>query len=139
MSDVEVIRKKMSEIEEYAKTLRYLYKLGKRHIKSDKIIKGATERYLFLIMQATIDLAGAVVKYEKLGKPISYGEAFELLASNQIIDDPLAERLKQMVGARNILVHEYAKFKLDIILDELPQNLRDISLFLRKLKKHFMI
>jgi len=39
---------------------------------------------------------------------MSYSDAFEVLKENRIIDEKLAERLKETANFRNFLVHRYA-------------------------------
>ena len=57
--------------------------------------------------QATIDLAAHVVATEGYGLPGAVGEAFSLLEQHAVIEPVLADRLRKMVGFRNIAVHDY--------------------------------
>ena len=56
--------------------------------------------------QATIDLATHVVTTEGFGLPDSVSASFTMLSKHEIIDDALAERLRKMVGFRNVAVHD---------------------------------
>ena len=46
-----------------------------------------------------------------------------------MIDAELAARLKAMVGFRNVLVHEYRKRDLNILLDVVEHRLDDLLRF----------
>lgn len=57
--------------------------------------------------QASIDMAMYVVARDHLGVPQDSADAFRLLAQAGRLDAPLAERLRRMVGFRNVALHEY--------------------------------
>lgn len=65
--------------------------------------------------EACIDLAMHVVSVRKLGIPQSSRDAFELLHSARLIDGNLSNRLKAMIGFRNIAVHDYQTLNLEIV------------------------
>jgi len=66
-------------------------------------------------IQQTIDLGAYIVKKYKLGIPKSSKEIFEILEKERIIDENLSKNLQNMVGFRNLAIHEYTKLKLEII------------------------
>lgn len=64
-------------------------------------------------VEATIDIAMYIVSAKKLGIPKSSRDAFEVLFLNEIIDEDLLNKLRNMIGFRNIAVHNYQKLNLD--------------------------
>ena len=54
-----------------------------------------------------------------------------MLNEVDLIDDTLAGRLKAMVGFRNILVHEYRRLDLDIMMGVIEGRLDDLLEFAR--------
>lgn len=74
-----------------------------------------------------------IVAEKNLGLPQSSRQAFELLYENNIIDKELAERLKAMVGFRNIAVHDYQSINLHILQKIIEIHLGDFELFTEKL------
>ena len=58
-------------------------------------------------IQATIDIACALVSRHNLGYPDSYADCFRILRRHDVLSNELVERLIQAVGMRNVLVHEY--------------------------------
>ncbi len=62
--------------------------------------------------EVAIDLAMHVIRGRHLGVPQDSREAFNLLQSNGLLDQALADSLKRMVGFRNIAVHEYTSGSL---------------------------
>ena len=73
MTSVDILKRKLSQIKKYFSILKPLRKYEKEKIENDEIIYGAVERYLYLLSQATIDFAEAVISYSNLRKPGSYG------------------------------------------------------------------
>ncbi|WP_052519645.1 type VII toxin-antitoxin system HepT family RNase toxin [Archangium violaceum] len=65
--------------------------------------------YLILAVEECRDLAEHLIAENAWGAPESAGEEFELLAQKGVIDAALARRMRQAVGLRNLLVHEYAE------------------------------
>lgn len=59
--------------------------------------------------EASIDASMHLVRVKKLGGPQESREAYDMLCEADIIEAPLRDRLKTMVGFRNIAVHDYRK------------------------------
>lgn len=83
--------------------------------------------------EAAIDAAMHLVRIKKLGLPQDSREAFDFLHAAGIIDPALCERLKAMVGFRNVAVHDYRKLNLDVVRHILESRLGDFSAFGRVL------
>jgi uncharacterized protein YutE (UPF0331/DUF86 family) len=76
-------------------------------------------------IQAAIDLAAHVVASRSYGLPASTAEVFTLLERQGLLEPGLADRLRRMVGFRNIAVHEYRKIDPDIVAAILDRHLGD--------------
>lgn len=135
MSNLKVIENKKSAVRKYLKILQRYRNRSKKDIEGDIDIKGAVERYLYLAVQSTIDLAEAIIAYKNFRKPTTMSEAFYILNEEDFISDKLAGRLARMVGFRNIIVHDYEKIDYDIVLDVLQNKLKDIETFLKEISK----
>jgi uncharacterized protein YutE (UPF0331/DUF86 family) len=79
--------------------------------------------------EASIDAAMHLVRVRKLGVPQDSREAFDLLREANIISPLLCDRLKAMVGFRNIAVHDYRKLNMEIIKSILETRLDDFHTF----------
>ena len=79
--------------------------------------------------EASIDLAMHLVASKGLGIPQSSREAFDLVQQAGIIDVHLAQKLKAMVGFRNIAVHNYQVVNLGIVQGIIEKNLADLLKF----------
>ena len=56
---------------------------------------------------ATLDLANMLIRKRRLGIPSESRESFVILMREKVIAPELADRLKKMVGFRNLAVHQY--------------------------------
>ncbi len=81
------------------------------------------------LCQAAIDIAMHIIAEFEFGVPQSSREAFFILEKEEIIDKDMAEKLKAMVGFRNLAVHDYQELKLKIIQSIIEKNLNDIKEF----------
>jgi uncharacterized protein YutE (UPF0331/DUF86 family) len=123
---MDVVLNKKESLERCIRQIRLYYALPselpfeKDHLKQDAIAAN-----LQRIAELAIDIANHLIKKRKLGLPKESKESFEILAESRIIPDALAAKLKGMVGFRNILVHEYRKLDLGILIDVIENRLDD--------------
>ena len=73
----------------------------------------------------TIDLANMLIRRRKLGIPSESRESFQILAREKLLDQDLANRLKRMVGFRNLAVHQYRELDLGIVESVIRKDLDD--------------
>ena len=88
-------------------------------------------------VQAVIDLATHVVASEGLGLPDTIKGNFHLLWESEIMDKDLAVKMENMVGFRNIAVHDYRFLNGDILKSILGKNIKDLEEFYTKILKYF--
>lgn len=79
--------------------------------------------------EASIDLAMHLVALKGLGIPQSSRDAFVFLQQAGIVDEDLSQKLKAMVGFRNIAVHNYQAVNLGIVQGIIDKNLADLLKF----------
>ncbi len=77
--------------------------------------------------EASIDLAMHIVKERKLGVPKTSRDGFNLLQEAKLIDANLANSLMNMVGFRNIAVHDYQALDLNILEAILEKHIDDFK------------
>ena len=79
--------------------------------------------------EACIDLAMYLVSDRNLGLPQSSRDAFQLLQNHGLIDSDLCNRMKAMVGFRNIAVHDYQTIDTAILQSIIDHHLGDFRTF----------
>ena len=70
-----------------------------------------------------------IVRVQRLGVPQETRDAFVLLEQAQVVDATLANRMKKMVGSRNVAIHAYQKLNLDIVRNIIATHLDDFLAF----------
>jgi len=124
----DVIYNKVEIIERCFKRINEVYDNNtenlKDYTKQDSIILNIQR-----ICEACIDLAMHIVSEKKLGIPQNSRDAFEVLCSNGMINIDLMNKLKAMVGFRNIAVHNYQAINLKIVQAIIEKHLGDIREF----------
>lgn len=126
-----VVENKISAVKKYLNTLQRYKKYSAKEIKEDVDICGAVEHYLYLAVQATIDLADAYIALKEYRKPTTMSENFDILQEEGVIDLKLTEQLVKMTGFRNIIAHNYEKIDYNVVHDILHNRTKDIRKFLR--------
>lgn len=76
--------------------------------------------------EAAIDMAMHVIAVRRLGIPQDARSAFDILAVERLIERPLADRMKAMVGFRNIAVHDYQQLQIAILKRVIEERLEDV-------------
>lgn len=125
----DVILNKITTIERCVNRIHEVYEGNPENLKDftkqDSIILNIQRA-----CEASIDLAMHIVSERKLGVPKASREGFKLLQEAHIIDSSLAKTLMNMVGFRNIAVHDYQALKVDIleaILDKHIDNFKQFT------------
>lgn len=133
MTDHDLIEKLLAFIETCVAELRGQAQLDR--IDADVRERRFVEHTLQLAIQAALDAASHVVSDERLGEPATNRELFELLASAGWLDRALMERLRRMVGMRNVLVHGYAKVDPEQLRRAITSDLGDLLEFVASLRR----
>lgn len=87
------------------------------------------------LSEAAIDIAMHLVAELELGVPQSSRDAFQFLVENELIKEKVSEKLKAMVGFRNIAVHEYQKLNLKIVEAIIENEIKEVRNFSEKMLK----
>lgn len=139
MTDLSTIENKISLVKKYLKILKGYRKYSRNEIENDVNIRGMVERYLYLAIQASIDLAEATISFKNFRKPTTLSENFYILEEEKIIRNEMREEMRKLVGLRNVLTHEYQKINYDIVYDVLQNRLKNIEEFITIIKKNLKI
>lgn len=98
-------------------------------LATDLTLRAATERWLQVAIEACIDVAQHVCVDREWTPPVSARGAFATLAAHGLIDGPLARRLGQAAGLRNLLVHDYADVQVELLARVVREDLDDLRIF----------
>jgi uncharacterized protein YutE (UPF0331/DUF86 family) len=109
-------------------------------IESDSFEKDIEKQWalrygLFESIQIVIDISCHLVSKHNLGSRKNYRDCIDALESFNYLSTPLANTIRQMIGLRNILIHEYVK--IDILkLRDFLSHLSDFDDFSQAVAPH---
>lgn len=83
--------------------------------------------------EATIDIAMYIISNRKLGIPQTKKEAFKKLEDNNIISREMSKNMQNMIGFRNIAVHDYKEIDEEILKEVIENHLEDLIEFARQM------
>ena len=129
----DVILNKISNIERCLNRIKEEYQGKENKFRSDLAVQDSVLLNLQRACESCIDLSNYIIKKNKLGMPQTSRESFEILVQTNIIDAALADKMKRMVGFRNIAIHEYHSLNLNIIESIVQNDLNDFQLFTSKI------
>ncbi len=86
--------------------------------------------------EAALDMGMHIIRREHLGLTQSARDTFTLLEQAAWISAASADRMRRMVGFRNIAVHDYQALQLPITLNILGHHLDDFLDFSGQMLRH---
>ncbi len=127
----DVLFNKAAAIERAVGRVREEHASDDRNLLENQTRQDAIILNLQRACETSIDAAMHLVRVHRLGIPQETREAFELLLTAGLIDPGLADRMKKMVGFRNVAIREYQKLNLDIVRRIVADHLDDFLAFAR--------
>ncbi|HLM30115.1 MAG TPA: DUF86 domain-containing protein [Solirubrobacterales bacterium] len=137
MVDAERLEARLERLERLLEQLEQARGAGLEVYLADEGLRAATERRVQLAIQACIDIGAQLVSEVSARPPTDYADVFFSLAESGVLDRPLAERLGQAAGLRNLLVHAYLDLddrRVFASLDHL-EDLRELAVVAERLAR----
>jgi uncharacterized protein YutE (UPF0331/DUF86 family) len=125
----DVLLNKAAAIERAVRRVREEYAGDDRNLLHDRTRQDAIILNLQRACESSIDAAMHLVRVRRLGVPQETREAFVLLEQAHVLEPQLADRLKKMVGFRNVAVHDYQTLNLEIVRRIVVNHLDDFLAF----------
>jgi uncharacterized protein YutE (UPF0331/DUF86 family) len=122
----------LRRLERFNKGIEILEELKnyrKENFCEDLKVLSMAERNLQVCAEFIVDLSAYVLSKLGVGAPETYREVVERVHAVDIIDEGLKQKLFDVVGPRNIIVHMYADVRAELIyenLDDLISTLKNL-------------
>lgn len=129
--NVEMVRDRAREIRESLGKIRAYAAHSDADFFADERNLYTVMHLLLISIEAVASICNHLMAKTASKAPASYSECFEGLRELGILDEPLTDRLIQMVRFRNILVHRYWQIEPERVLRYARENLEDFEDFLR--------
>jgi uncharacterized protein YutE (UPF0331/DUF86 family) len=136
MNDIMI--NKVQSIQRCIARAREEYRLAGDLFRTDHTHQDAAILNITRACEQAIDLANHAIKTGKMGIPSSSVESFALLTAKHIISAELQEKMRNIVGFRNIAVHEYQKLNIEIVEAVIQTDLDDLLEFTDCLVKYLL-
>ncbi len=128
----DVVVQKITSIDRCLASVRR-YVAGDLGRLADPMVLDAVVLNLQRACELAIDAACREVSRRGLGVPADSGDAFTILERDAVLSTTVAERMRRMVGFRNIAVHEYRKLDPAIVRTIVEHRLGDFEDLCREL------
>ena len=133
--DAERIKDKLSELLVYIAELDEDIPDAEDEYIEERQTRRACERTFQLACEDVLDICNLIIAGKSLGLPKDNRDAIRKLADNKIIPKRLADRLEDMVGFRNLLVHRYGKVDDSRAYHHLKEEVDDLYEFAEAIEK----
>ena len=124
-----ILNKKVSIERCIAQARKYYAMKGEIPFKEDYLRQDAVALNVQRACELCIDIANHLIKTRKLGLPQDSKDSFSLLQRAGLIGEAMTAALRAMVGFRNILIHQYQRLDLDIMVEVVERRLDDLLAF----------
>ena len=100
---------------------------------ADTMVLDAVVLNLQRACEQAIDAACREVSRRGLGVPADSADAFTILEREAVLSPMVAERMRRMVGFRNVAVHEYRRLDPAVVRTVVEHRLGDFEALCREL------
>jgi uncharacterized protein YutE (UPF0331/DUF86 family) len=83
--------------------------------------------------EAALDVGQHLIRRDKLGVVQSSRDVFESLRLAGYIDDTIATAMKNMIGFRNVAVHDYQRLQTAITISVITLHLHEFAVFSKQI------
>jgi uncharacterized protein YutE (UPF0331/DUF86 family) len=132
-----VLLYKAKVIERCVARARQEYAATQGHFSTDLTRQDAAVLNLQRACEAALDMAQRVISLQGWGIAETSKDLFTLLQRHSVISAAVAKTLTNMVGFRNLAVHDYEELNYDIVESIINKDCNDLLLFSEQMIKQF--
>jgi len=133
----DILLNKIVSIERCLTRITSVYAETKGNFLKDQTRQDSVILNIQRACEASIDIANHLNKTGQLGIPQTSRDSFQLLFNAGLISEQCCQKMKLMIGFRNIAIHDYQQLDLAIVETIITQRLVDFQDFISQMKKYF--
>ena len=99
------------------------------------LVKEGIYKKAEFMVENVIDICSIINSDLALGIPADEDNIIDNLIKKGIISSAIAEKIREMKGFRNILVHKYGEINDEQAFNDINQGMRDFALFIKEIRK----
>ena len=127
--NTEVIETRLAMLSGRVNDLRALKSTTYEQYAGNRILRGYVERTLQVCAQICLDVGGHLVAELEFRPPADSRDVFLILNEEGIVPDGLLPDLTDMVGFRNLIVHDYARIDDRLVYTVLQDHVGGFARF----------
>lgn len=136
----DIIKTKLKIIKENVELVKENLPDDVNEFKILGLVKDGIYKKIEASIQEVINICSIINSDLKLGIPSSRDDIIISLIENYILSPKIGEKVKDMKGFRNFLIHRYGKINDEVAFKDIKNGLPDFDLFTKEiltfLKKH---
>ena len=133
--DKERITDKMDDLEQCLRELEEYLPAAVDEYLGSGMRRRACERAFQLACENLLDICNMIISDEGLGIPIDSKDSINKLRQYDVLPESLASRLEELIGFRNLLVHQYGRVDDSVAYTSLRDESGDFYEFLEEIEK----
>lgn len=122
MFDEKGILDHLRELSESLKDWERYQSVSLEELHTDRDKRNMVLHALLISIQSAVDIANHIIAEKRFRKPSTYRESFEILYEEGVISGNLSDKLSDLAGFRNVLVHVYLRLDIDAVFDVLQRD-----------------
>lgn len=131
----DIIKTKIKVIEESIDLVKENLPENINEFKALGLVKDGIYKKVEASIQEIINICSIINSDLKLGIPSNRDDIIDALWDNNILSKKMAEKIKELKGFRNFLVHRYGKIDDEVAFKEICRGLPDFTLFKEEILK----
>ena len=129
MVSIEKITDKLEQLDEFLDVLSEIKRNSIDSFLKDKILIGGAKYYLQVSIECCLDIANHIIAAQGFRAPKDYADSFKVLEEEDLLNDSLGKKLRQMAKFRNRLVHLYGEIDNAYVYSFIQHDMQDILAF----------
>ncbi len=132
---IDIIKTKVKIIEENIELVKENLPESLKEFKALGLVKDGIYKKIEASIQEIINICSIINADLKLGIPSNRDDIIVALRDNNILSKGMAQKIKDLKGFRNFLVHRYGKIDDEIAFKDINQGLPDFTAFKEEIQK----
>lgn len=128
--------------EKIGQQLQYLQQLVQMFKEQDsfesKLEKLALERLAHMMIEAMLDVGNSMIDGFIMRDPGSYEDIMEILTDEKVLSVSVAGEIKELLGLRKTLVHDYTNISHEIVREALEKGIPSVESFSLSVKNYLI-
>jgi len=127
---------KMDELEKYLREFEEYLPEDEEDYLNSGMRKRACERAFQLATENLLDICNLIISEEGFGIPADSKDCVRKLKENGVITVSLSSRLEELIGFRNLIVHQYGRIDDSRAYSYLYKESKDFYEFIEAIDKY---